>query len=152
MGARTGLDLVTYLADSVGTPVYDNPVGVIKDESIGLSKSLADVTDRRSDGWRLQKPTLKEGTVTITMTYDPDDADYQEFQEAFFNDTQVVLFLADGDATETGTWYGLLAAFEISNFGKERQMEDGVVIDVELVLNLETSSNLAPRWHSVTVA
>lgn len=151
MAARTGLDVITYLADAVTTPVYTNTVGVIKDESIGLTKALTDVTDRRANGWRLQKPTLKEGTVTITMIYDPADADFAEFQAAFFNDTQIVLFLSDGDATATGTWYGLLSAFEVSNFGMPRNLEDAVVVDVELVLNLDEADDAAPTWHSVTV-
>lgn len=151
MAASVGLDVITYLADSVTTPVYDNPVGVIKDESVGLQRALADVTDRRANGFRLQKPTLIDGTVTITMIYDPADADFAEFQAAFFNRTQVVLFLADGDATATGTWYGLLAAFEVSNFGQTRNLEDAVVVDVELVPNLDSADDAAPKWHSVTV-
>ena len=152
MSARTGLDVVTYLADSVTTPVYTNPVGVIKDESIGLTKALTDVTDRRANGWRLQKPTLKEGTVTITMIYDPADADYQEFSDAFFDDTQVVLFFSDGDATAVGTWYGLLAAFEVSGCSQPRNLEDAILVDVELVPNLDSADDAAPTWHSVTVS
>jgi hypothetical protein len=151
MAASVGLDVITYLADSVTTPVYDNPVGVIKDENVGLTKALADVTDRRSNGWRLQKPTLKDGTVTLTLIYDQGDADFSEFQTAFLNDTQVVLFLADGDATATGTWQGLLAAFEVSNFGQTRNLEDAVVVDAELVPNLDSADDAAPKWHSVTV-
>lgn len=149
--ALVGLDLVTYLADSVTTPVYDNPVGPVKDESVGLQRALADVTDRRGNGFRLQKPTLLDGTVTLTLTYEPGNADFDEFRAAFFNRTQVVLFFADGDATATGTWYGLLAAFEVSNFGQQRQLEDAVVIDVELVPNLDSADDAAPKWHSVTV-
>jgi len=152
MAAKTGLEVVTYLADSVTNPVYDNPVGVIKDENIGLTKALVDVTDRRANGWRLQKPTLKEGEVTLTIIYDTADADYQEFETAYFDDGQIVLFLADGDAETSGTYYGLLAAFEVSRFGMPRNLEDAVVIDVTLVLNLDEADDAAPEWHTATIA
>lgn len=150
--AQTGLDLYTYLADAVTTPVYDNPVGKIKDESINLQRGLADVSDRGANGFRLQKPTLADGTVTLTMIYDPGDADFDEFESAYFNRTQVVLFLADGDASSTGTYYGLLAAFEISNFSLTRNLEDAHTVDIELVLARDSADDAAPTWHTATIA
>lgn len=149
--AQTGLDLYTYLADSVTTPVYDNPVGKVKDESVNLQRGLADVSDRGANGFRLQKPTLADGTVTISMIYDPGDADFAEFETAYFDRTQVVLFLADGDASSAGTYYGLLSAFEVSNFSLNRNLEDAHTVDIELVLARDSADDAAPEWHEVTV-
>lgn len=149
MGARSGLSLVTYLADSVTTPVTDNPVGPVRNESVNLSKSLSDVTDRRANGWRLRIATLKDGEVTMQLVYDPDDPDFAEFQSAALNDEQVVLWLADGDVSQSGTYQGLLSAFEVSQFEMPREFEEGALVNVTLVPNLDSADDAAPRWHTV---
>ncbi|MEO1526733.1 MAG: hypothetical protein AAFX06_14960 [Planctomycetota bacterium] len=151
MSARTGLEVVTYNVSSLGTPVYTNPIGTIREETVNLTKVLADVTDRRANGWRLQKGTLKEGSVDAQLIYDPEDADFTDIQTAFFADTKLPLFFSDGDATTAGTWQGLMAAFHVSEFSQPRNLEDAVVVDISLVPDLEDTTNEAPRWHSVTV-
>lgn len=151
MTAKIGLDVVTYLAGTIGTPIFTNPIGIIKDESVDIEKAVADITDRRAKGWRLKKGTLKEGSITMTITNDPADADYLLLEAAFFNDTQVILFFADGDATEPGTYKGLLAACNVLSFSGKRNLEDAVVNDLKLSLDLEDTTDEAPRMHSVVV-
>lgn len=150
MSARTGLSLVTYLADSVTTPVTSNPLGPVRNESVRLSKALADVTDRRADGWRLRLATLKDAEISLQLIYDPADADFAEFETAFFNDSQIVIWFADGDVSESGDYQGLLAAFEISQFEMPRDLEEGALVDVTLVPNLDSADDAAPTWHEVT--
>lgn len=152
MATRIGLDVVTYIAGTIASPVFTNPVGVIKDETVNIEKALADITDRRANGWRLQRGTLKEGTIDLTLNYDPEDADFALFQAAFFNETQMVLFFADGDATQDGTYNGLLAACNVNNFSQPRPLEDAVVVEVSLTLDLEASTDSPPEWHTVVVS
>ena len=149
--AVLGLNAKTYVATSVGTPVFTNEVGVIREETINLEKSLADVTDRRANGWRLQEGTLKEGTVDIQMIYEPGDADFDAFEDAFFNGTQLVLAFMDGDASASGTYYGLLGAFVVTSFSIPRQLEEAVIVDVTVTPVLEDGTSLAPTWHTETV-
>lgn len=151
MSVRTGLDLVTYLAGTIASPVFTNAIGVIKEETINIEKALADVTDRRAEGWRLQKGTLKEGQIEMQINYDPEDADFATIEAAFFDETQLVLFFADGDATEAGTYNGLLAAVNVTSFNVNRQLEEGTVVDITLTLDLEDTTDSPPQWHTVVV-
>ena len=147
-----GLNMITYLADSIDSPVYDNPVPIVKDETLNLTTALADVTDRRCNGWRIQETTLIEGDITVTVTFEPADTDFGEFRTAYFDRTQIVLFFCNGDATTSGTWYGLLGAFKVSGFNVQRNLEDGVMVEMTFTPVLETSTDNTPTWHSVTVA
>lgn len=151
MTTKIGLEVVTYNAGSIGSPVFTDPIGIIKDEQISIEKALTDTTDRRAKGWRVQRGTLKEGSIELQLNYDDQDNDFQAFESAFFADTQLVLFFSDGDATEPGTYKGLLAACNVTTFNVNRQNEEAVSVDVTLTLDLEASTAEAPRWHSVTV-
>lgn len=151
MAAILGLDAKTYFIGSVGSPVWTNEVGPIREETINLEKALADVTDRRAKGWRLQVGTLKEGTVDLQMVYDPEDADYNEFSNAFFNNTQVALGFMDGDCTVTGTYYGLLGAFDVTSLSQPRQLEEAILVDVTVTPVLEDGTDEPPRWETVII-
>ena len=151
MAAILGLDAKTYFAGTIASPVFTDEVGPIKEETVNLEKSLADITDRRANGWRLQAGTLKEGTVDIQMIYDPADADFNQFEDAFFSNDQLVLAFMDGDCTVAGTYYGLLGAFEVTSFSQPRPLEDAIVVDITLTPVLESSTNSPPEWHEVTV-
>lgn len=151
MAAILGLNAKTYFAGAIGTPVFTNEVGPIREETINLEKSLADITDRRANGWRLQAGTLKEGTVDLQMIYDPADADFTSFQDAFFNGSQLILAFMDGDATVAGTYYGLLAAFQVTSFSLPRQLEEAIIVDITCTPVLEELTDEPPQWYSTTV-
>lgn len=149
--AILGLDATTYLAGAIGTPVWTNEVGPIREETVNLEKSLADVTDRRANGWRLQVGTLKEGTVDMQMIYDPADADYTAFSNAFFDNSQLVLAFMDGDCTVAGTYNGLLGAFVVTSLSQPRQLEEAIIVDITCTPVLEDTTDEPPRWHTVTI-
>ena len=145
-----GLELFTGRnISTMATPVWDK-IGVIRDESLELSKALVDVTTRLAQGWRLQRGSLKEATINIQLLYDTSDADFIAIQQAFFNDTPLILGLFDGDITQAGTYQGLHAQMNVSQFSQPRNLEDAVVVDTQFVLDLETTTNEAPRWDTIT--
>ena len=152
MAAILGLDAKTYFCGSVASPVWTNEVGPIREETVNLEKSLADITDRRANGWRLQVGTLKEGTVDLQMVYDPDDADYKQFSDAFFDNSQLVLAFMDGDCTQAGTYNGLISAFDVTSLSQPRQLEEAILVDVTVTPVLENGTDEPPRWQPVIVS
>jgi hypothetical protein len=145
------LGLELYTGRNTGTivaPAWDE-VGPIKDENLSLSKSLVDITTRLSKGWKLQRGALKEATIDIQLLYLQTDPDFVAFREAFFNDTQMLLGLFDGDIAEEGTYQGLHSAMNVTKFSKPRPLDKEVVVDVSLVLDLEAVTNEPPRWETI---
>lgn len=151
MASVLGLEAVSYFAGTIGAPVWTNPIGPIKDETINLEKALADVTDRRANGWRLQRGTLKEGSVDMQLIYDPTDADFIALSDHFFDDTQAIIAFMDGDATVAGTYYGVLAAWNVTGFSQPRQLEEAIIVDMSMVPDLEDGTAEPPRWHTATI-
>lgn len=149
--AILGLNAKTYLAGTITTPVFTNEVETIREETVNLERSTTDVTDRRANGWRLQAGTLKEGTVDMQMIYEPGNADFTAFQSAFFAGSQLILAFMDGDATQPGTYYGLLGAFEVTSFSQPRQLEEAIIVDITLTPVLEDTTDEPPVWHTATV-
>lgn len=150
--AVLGLNAKTYFAGTIAAPVLTSAteVGPIREETLNLEKSLADVTDRRAAGWRLQVGTLKEGSVDLQMIYEPGDADFDIFQDAFFTGDQVVLAFMDGDCEVVGSHYGLLGAFQVTSFSQPRQLEEAIIVDVSCVPVLEDTTDTPPKWHTET--
>jgi len=144
-----GLEVLTYILPSLANPpVFTDitPVGIIRDETVNIETALADVTDRRAAGWRLQRPTLKEGSIDLQLTYDTNDTNFEAFQEAFFDSTKLIMAFMDSDATVAGA-QGLVSAVRVTSFSSPRSLEDAVVVDVTLTLDLDDSSPpLAPTW------
>jgi predicted secreted protein len=147
-----GLEVTTALnTATIASPTWD-VVGPIKDETLNMSKSLVDVTTRLANGWRLQRGALKEATIDLQLLYLPDDTDFQAFQEAFFDGTQLIIGLFDGDIEVDGTYNGLHSAVNVTGFSIPRNLEDAVVVDVTLVLDLEDTTNTAPSWAEITIS
>jgi len=129
---------------------YENEAWVevdnVKDLTLSLEKGEADVTTRASGGWRETAATLKDGSVEFGMVYDPADANFTAFQNAFLSDSQLELAIVDGDITTVGT-QGLRASFEIFNFGQEQNLEEAVMVNVTIKPG---RSEHAPEWMTVS--
>lgn len=150
--AVLGLDAKTFFIGTITSPVWSDLVGPIRDETLNLEKALADVTDRRANGWRLQVGTLKDATVDLQMIYEPGDADFDQFENAFFNNTQLVLGFMDADPNDgAGSYYGLLGAFQVTGFSIPRPLEDAIIVDVTLTPVLENTTNLPPSWAEIVI-
>ena len=111
----------------------------VKDVSLRLESGEADVTTRKSKGWKLSIATLKEASLEITILYDTEDEDFIAFKDAYFNNTVISLFVTDGDTTA----HGLDADFSVSGFTVDQPLDEAVTVKV---VAKPTASDRAPVW------
>ena len=109
----------------------------VKDLTLNLESGEADVTTRATGGWRASAATLKEASLEFGILYDTEDADFQAFQEAYFGNTPLSLFITDGSGG------GLDADWSITGFTVEQPLEEAVSVSVTAK---PTASTRAPEW------
>ncbi len=109
----------------------------VKDLSLNLESGEADVTTRATVGWKASVATLKEASLEFGMLYDTEDADFTAFQEAYFSNTPLALFVTDGAGG------GLDADWSITGFSMEQNLEEAVTVSVTAK---PTASTRAPTW------
>ena len=137
MAIKLGLDAKLFrgTAGTQGTIEVTN----VKDVSLRLESGEADVTTRKSKGWKLSIATLKEASLEITILYDTEDEDFIAFKDAYFNNTVISLFVTDGDTTA----HGLDADFSVTGFTVDQPLEEAVTVKVTAK---PTASDRAPVW------
>lgn len=118
----------------------------VGDLSLGLEKGEADVTIRKSKGWRWTKGALKEATIEFQMVWDTDDADVQALLAAWLADTPIEFAVMDGDIEEAGS-EGLRATMEVLKFSRGEGKEDAMMVDVAIK---PTYAAQEPEWLVIT--
>ncbi|CAK9103945.1 Uncharacterized protein SCF082_LOCUS48533 [Durusdinium trenchii] len=127
--AQTGSECILYRnSGTYETPTWDD-VPLVRDLELKLEKGEADVTHRGSNGWRQRIGTLKDAGVEFEIVWEPGDADFEAFRDAFLNDTLIDLAVMDGDITVDGQ-QGLRSEFEVMSFPRSEQLEQGVTSSV----------------------
>ena len=148
--SKLGLEVASFLnTGTIAAPVWAE-IGPIRDETVNLSRSLADVTTRQANGFRLQRGTLMEGSIDATMLYKPGNTQFDDIQSAFFDATQIILGIFDGDVTVAGTYYGLHSAANVTDFTVNRELEEAMTVNVQFTLDLEATTETAPNWVEIT--
>jgi len=137
-----GLNAKMYREDSATWYEIEN----VKDLTLNLEGSTADVTTRGGNGWRQSVKTLKDGNVSWTMVYDTADVDFTAIKNAFLNNTDITLQIMDGDRTTAGT-QGLQADFSITGFNINESLEEAMTVDVTAVT---AYSSTAPAWTTIS--
>lgn len=132
---KLGLDAVLYRGEAGSTAA--TAVENVKDVTLNLESGEADVTTRKTNGWRASVATLKEASLEFGILYDTEDEDFQAFHEAYFNNTPIALFVSDGDGN------GLDADFSITNFSMEQPLEEAISVTITAK---PTASTRAPIW------
>ena len=125
--------LLRGAAGSTGSTEVKNA----KDLTLNLESGEADVTTRATGGWRASAATLKEASLEFGILYDTEDADFQAFQEAYFSNTPLSLFITYG---ANG---GLDADWSITAFTVEQPLEEAVSVSITAK---PTASTRAPAW------
>jgi len=138
-----GLDAKMYRYDTPTTTWEE--IENVKDLTLNLEGSTADVTTRGGNGWRQSVKTLKDGNVSWTMVYDNDDAEFTAIRTAFLNNDDVQLQIMDGDRATTGT-QGLQAHFSITGFNINESLEEAMTVDVTAVTAYNST---APAWTTI---
>ena len=137
MAIVLGLDakLLRGTAGTTGTTEVKN----VKDLTLNLESGEADVTTRATGGWRASAATLKEASLEFGILYDTADADFQAFQQAYFSNTPLALFITDGNGG------GLDADWSITAFTVEQPLEEAVSVSITAK---PTASTRAPAWKT----
>ena len=136
---KLGLDAVLYRGEAGETASIE--VENVKDVTVTLESGEADVTTRKTKGWRASKATLKDASVEFQILYDTDDEDFLAFQAAYFSGDPIALFISDGDGN------GLDADFSITTFSQEQPLEEAISISV---IAKPTASTRAPAWKTAS--
>jgi hypothetical protein len=134
-----GFDTVLYRGPAGETA--ETAVENVKDVTVNMESGEADVTTRKTNGWRAYVGTLKEASVEFQILYDTEDEDFQAFHTAYFTNTPIALFISDGHGN------GLDADFSITSFSLEQPLEEAVKVNITAK---PTASTRAPIWKEAT--
>ncbi len=161
------------------TPIPQNPwdqadyvaadwkeITTVRDVTLNLSFSTADVTTRAAEGWRQTVPTLNDASIDFAIRWTPDDDStngiiFRDLLDRAIDKCPVCMIFLDGeidvDESLGGNWYdhragrcgdtgdrsGLFADFAITNFTRNENLEEGVFADVTVV---PTVGLIYPEW------
>ena len=118
----------------------------VRDLTLNISASEADVTTRGNGGWKATVSAIKDAELSFEMVWDPDDTDFVAMRDAFLNNTVIALAVLDQASTTTGA-QGIWADFRVTGFNKTENLEDAQRVSVTIKPGY---SAVAPEW--VTVA
>lgn len=146
---RLGLNGKMYLGDIV----LNRPTVVeadvtwteqsnVRDLTLSLETSEADVTTRANDGWRATASALKDASVEFAMVLKDTDVGFTAIRNAFLNNTEISAAIMDGDITVAGN-EGLVSNFNVTGFTRREPLEEAIMYDVVM----KPSGNQA--WYEV---
>ena len=145
MGVKLGLDAKLYRnTGTPGAPTWIEMTNV-KDLTLNLEASEADVTTRGNAGWRATLAALKDASIEFEMVWDTADAAFTAIKDAFFGGTEIEFAVMDGDITVTGS-QGLQAVMSITNFSRSEPLEEAISVSVTAK---PTYATVAPSWMTV---
>lgn len=101
----------------------------VRDVTLNLDRSEADVTTRANSGWRATATTLADASVDFMLIFKSDDSQFESIRDAFTDNTEIALAIMDGDITSDGT-QGLAANFVVTSFSRSEPLEEGISYDV----------------------
>lgn len=153
MAQVLGIDAVIWLADDSGAGgaagTYSELTNV-RNVTLSLETSEADVTVRANNGWRATTPTLKDASIEFEMIYDTGDTNgFVEVKDAFIDGTDLWVKVLDGTTRDSGgagdhtTGNGLIAKVRVTNFSINQSLEEAVTASV----SLKPTYGVAPSWQ-----
>lgn len=142
---KLGMEAKLYRnTGSYAAPTWSEMTNV-KDLTLNLEASEADVTTRGNAGWRATIAALKDGSIEFEMVWDPTDAGFTAIQDAYFNNTTLEFAVMDGDVASTGS-QGLRATMSITKLTRSEPLEQAITVSVTAK---PTYSANAPEWMTV---
>ena len=127
---------------------YDSPdwteLENVKDVTLSLEASEADVTTRGNNGWRATIAALKDGSIEFEMIWDTDDANFTAVLVAFLNNSGIEFAVMDGPMSSGSQ--GLRATMSITNFSRNEPLEEAITVSVTAK---PTYALHAPEWLTV---
>jgi len=126
---------------TAGTRANSNLTNV-RNVTLNLETGESDVTTRANNGWRATVSTLKDASLEFEMVWEANDAGFTAIKNAFFNNAAIALLVLSSTTGE-----GLDADFVITNFSREEQLEEAIMVSVTAKPTLSTR---APAWYAAT--
>lgn len=139
--AILGLKAKLYVGSAGSTASTE--ITNVKDVTLDLSASEADITTRAANGWTVYLPALKDATLSFTMNYEPTNSSFTSIQSAFFGHTALAMLVADNSGA------GLDADFVYTGFTINQPLTDAVTVDVTA---RPTDATRAPAWYTPGVS
>lgn len=139
--------------DSANTAQIMLELSNVRDVSLNMNKSTADITTRAGNGWRQVIGVLKDGSVEFEMVWDLADAGFQNMSEAYFQDRAIYLAVMDGDAANATTGYriqGLYSPFSVIDLSRSEGLEEALIASVTVQPTFV--SGYDPEWVDRTHA
>jgi hypothetical protein len=131
MAVKLGLDARLYRnTGTYASPVW-NHVQSVKDLTLKLEVSEADVTTRGNAGWRATVAALKDASIEFEMVWDVANDDFASIRDAFLNRGAIEFAVMDGDIVTTGS-QGLRATCMVTNFTRNEPLDEVVTVSVTL--------------------
>jgi hypothetical protein len=146
MGLKLGFQGKLYRnTGTPGQPTW-NEIPNVRDLTLTLEASEADVSTRGGGGWRATAAGLKEVTIEWEMVWDPADEDMQAIRDAWLNNASIELAAVDGGITTQGT-QGIRAICAITKFTRNESLDEAMTVSVTAK---PTYAQPAVQWMTVT--
>lgn len=142
MGVVASLDAKGYRnTGSYAAPTWAE-IENIKDLTVTGTSAEGDASVRASD-FMLTEATLKDVSIGFEMNWDPADADFVAFRDAWLNRTKIECAFLDGPIGTAGS-QGPRASFSVTEFTRNEPL-DGI-LTVNVTIKPAYATNL-PEWH-----
>lgn len=97
----------------------------VRNVTLNLDSSEADVTTRGNAGWKASVQAMRECSVDFEMLWQPGDTAFEAIRDAFLSGGQValnILDMADGEGPD--------GDFSITSFTRNEDLEDAIKASV----------------------
>ena len=135
---KIGIECVLFRGEAGS--IAKTEVKEITTVNVSLDKSQIETTTRGGNGWKIFRGGLKDATIEANLNYDTEDDSFKAFQQSFFRDEPLALFISDGEGN------GFDADFEVFSFGQPQEMDDAVKCSVTLKPTRTGANARAPKW------
>lgn len=109
----------------------------VKDLELQLETDIADLTVRANNGWRAELGTLKKGTITFQSVWDPADANFLAFFNAFLSNSLIEVAALNGKIENNGS-HGLRMVATVTKCARTEKLTEGVMADI----------TISPAYHA----
>jgi len=139
--ARIGLDATLYRGTAGQKAATE--MKNVRNVTLNLESSTADITTRATNGWKAYASTLKDASLEFEMIDTAGDTDLAAIRAAWLAGTALAFFADDGGGE------GLDADFIISGFTRSEPLEDAITYKVTIK---PTYLTRAPTWATGVTA
>lgn len=135
---------------SRNTASYATPTWVVvenvRDATLKLEGSAADASTRFSR-FREYVPGMLDAGLEFEANWDPSDADFAAFLDAYTGSTTLELLILDGPSATNGS-EGIRASFLVESCTRNEPL--GETVTASIVCKPAKNADAAPAWYTVS--